>query len=577
VPVTGISGVPDTVTAGEDIDLTLAAAEPATATNRVIVWEVKEPGDTGAVITDGILRTDNEGTLSVTAVIAGGLADSSDYTDEFSIEVRPGLDLVISRANAAKTGVVLSVDGSDVPEDTDWVSQTVLDAFNEAIASAETIAQTPSAAQSDKDAALSALTEATEVFNAAKKPGAESTDTPSADKTALNAAVAAANAAKTGIAVSAVNGSDVPADSYWANQAAFDALNGAIASAETIVQTPAAAQSDINAAASTLTAATGVFNAAKRKGTQLITLKTVSLTGGLSFNLRYVSPPGPGGFKYDGGAVSIATVSKGYWVAETEVTQELFQAVMGANPAYFASSAAASGETGSKRPVESITWYAAFAFCNKLSLLDGRSPVYSVKVNGIEVDWAKLPYEGVPVQSKGNINKDWNAVTKVKGKNGYRLPYEMEWIWAAMGGSAGGATVTSNGWTKAFAGSNGANSIGDYAWYTGNSGKKTHEVAKKLPNELGLYDMSGNVAEWCWEEDGLSVINVTSSVGGLAPAASVIEILRHSTPDAPAYLFRGGGYPSTAAICAVSYRGEEGHSHAYDNLSYVGIRVVLDQ
>jgi formylglycine-generating enzyme required for sulfatase activity len=149
--------------------------------------------------------------------------------------------------------------------------------------------------------------------------------------------------------------------------------------------------------------------------------------------------------------------------------------------------------------------------------------VYSVRVKGVEVDWTRLAYEDIPGKTTAIVgNPEWNNATKLLNRTGYRLPCEMEWIWAAMGGKEGGSAVTSGGHAKPFAGSDGSNNIGDYAWISANAGNKTHEAGKKLPNELGLYDLSGNVVEWRWEEDGKAAL------------------ARHSTPDASARIFRGG-------------------------------------
>jgi formylglycine-generating enzyme required for sulfatase activity len=215
--------------------------------------------------------------------------------------------------------------------------------------------------------------------------------------------------------------------------------------------------------------------------------KTIS---GIAFTMIYIHP---GSFQRDTDPLNISVITKGYWVGETEVTQELFSAVMGINPSYF--------EGQPKLPVDSVNWYDAITFCNKLSILDGKDPVYSVE--GI-TDWANLQYEDSPSEdSTAAQDAPWIAVTEHFDRNGYRLPTQTEWTWAAMGANK---TTQPNvtDYSKKFAGSTGINSISDYAWHgplgvKGNSDSKTHEVKTKLPNELGIYDMNGNVQEWCWD------------------------------------------------------------------------------
>jgi formylglycine-generating enzyme required for sulfatase activity len=219
-------------------------------------------------------------------------------------------------------------------------------------------------------------------------------------------------------------------------------------------------------------------------------LQISSTAGGVTFKLRYVPATPAGGFQRDETAANKSIITNSYWMGETEVTQGLFEAVMGSGvkPSYFTTNPEDGGTDGWKKlPVERINWYHAIAFCNKLSILAGKTPVYSV--SGIS-DWAGLAYSAIPASDDAT----WNAAAMNVSANGYRLPTEMEWMWAAMG-----ATGISTGYSKAFAGSTGSNSIGDFAWYGSNASSKTHEVGKKLSNELGLYDMSGNVYEWCWD------------------------------------------------------------------------------
>ncbi|MDR2478644.1 MAG: SUMF1/EgtB/PvdO family nonheme iron enzyme, partial [Treponema sp.] len=100
--------------------------------------------------------------------------------------------------------------------------------------------------------------------------------------------------------------------------------------------------------------------------------KTLTVSG-VSAALRYVPA---GSFQRDATEANVTVISKGYWLAETETTQELFTVVMGANPSNFDDSPDGT-EVQGKRPVERVSWYDAIAFCNKLSLLDGKEPVYS--------------------------------------------------------------------------------------------------------------------------------------------------------------------------------------------------------
>lgn len=188
---------------------------------------------------------------------------------------------------------------------------------------------------------------------------------------------------------------------------------------------------------------------------------------------------------------------KTFYLAETETTQALWTAVMGSNPSKF---------RGAGLPVDFVSWLDAVRFCNALSGKAGLTAAYTI--SGQKVEW----------------NRD---------ADGYRLPTEAEWEYAARGGLLG--AVGDEPLKRApFAGSSVAEEV---AWFDGNSGKATKLVATKKPNELGLFDMSGNVWEWCWDWYGDYPRDAVSDPAGVE-SGSAHRVLRGGSWFGPRNLSR---------------------------------------
>jgi len=261
------------------------------------------------------------------------------------------------------------------------------------------------------------------------------------------------------------------------------------------------------------------------------------LVGGGSFELGRNLGTGGGS---DVTPVSTVTLTS-FYIGKYQVTQEQYQEVMGSNPSWFHGGSGrepAAGEVQEKRPVESVSWYNTIVFCNKLSMIEGLTPAYSISGSINPDDWGAVPT---------SRNATWDAVQIVPGSTGYRLPTEAQWEYAAKGGDGSPGSYT-------YSGSNNADEV---AWYSGNSGSRTHEVGKKAPNFLGLYDMSGNVWEWCWDWWGSYTSTAkTDPTGAVSGNGRVM---------------RGGCWDNSAEFIRSAYRNVSYPSSRFD---FIGFRVV---
>jgi formylglycine-generating enzyme required for sulfatase activity len=168
-------------------------------------------------------------------------------------------------------------------------------------------------------------------------------------------------------------------------------------------------------------------------------------------------------------------------------------------------------------PVTCVSWYDAIAYCNWRSRNEGLMPVYSVNNSFAPADW-----------SKGTVECDFKS-------NGYRLPTEAEWEFAARGGTK------SKGYTYS-----GSDAIGSVAWFWDNANKSTQQVGLEASNELGIYDMSGNVWEWCWDwyDSGYYAKSPGSDPRGAGSGSSRV--------------LRGGAWYNSGNYCRVAFRNCSG-------------------
>jgi formylglycine-generating enzyme required for sulfatase activity len=188
-----------------------------------------------------------------------------------------------------------------------------------------------------------------------------------------------------------------------------------------------------------------------------------------------------------------------FYIGKYEVTQGEYKAIVGYNPA--------SGYgVGNNYPVYNVNWYDAIKYCNLRSMNEGLTPVYSISGSTNPANWGSVP-------SSSNIT--WNAAVCNWNGNGYRLPTEAEWEYAARGAT--------NSPDYLFSGSD---NIDNVAWYDDNSDSEVHLVGCKDANRLGLYDMSGNVWEWCWDWYDASYYSSSPSNNPRGPANGLYRVLR---------------------------------------------------
>ena len=220
-------------------------------------------------------------------------------------------------------------------------------------------------------------------------------------------------------------------------------------------------------------------------------------------------------------------------VCKYPTTQKMWMEVMESNPSNF---------KGDNKPVDSVSWWRALEYCNKLSEKHGLEPVYDLSKSA----------QGILMIKELGGETVYPDVANFENTEGFRLPTEVEWEWFARGGQI---AIEQGTFDYTYSGNNNINEV---AWFKENSGNKTHDVGLKKPNQLGLYDCSGNVWEWCYD----TTENIEEGKNYIYKAFDSSNIYRR---------LKGGSWEYSAESCTVLRRSDYRATSPYNDN---GLRLV---
>lgn len=498
---------------------------PSLATNRAITWTSSDTNV--ATVSDGLVTPLSVGTVTITAItVDGGKKATCEVTVTATAIAVTGVTLNQSTMNLVVGGATGTLTASVLPSNA--LNKNVLwNSSDTDVATVENGVVTPLGAGS---ATITVTT-------------VEGLKTASCEVTVTNA-----NLSVTGVSldvttmtlmVGGVKGT------LMATIEPYDATNWDMSwsSSDTSIVTVSEGLLSVTADVNPVSTGTATITVTTADGGKTATCQVTVVEG-----VSMVSIPG-GGF-YNGTAEMAVSSFK---MSSRLITQAQFLAVAGENDSYFQEGSDGPNNSGIvigdlSRPVEQVSWYDAVEFCNKLSIQSGLEPVYTIS--------NRYPSSHYPILSA--------TVTQDRSKNGYRLPTEAEWMWAAMGGSSDAIAsnivngINRGGYEKIFAGDDQNTAINDAVWHFDNSEYRTHPVGTKLPNELGLYDMTGNVNQWCWDFYGSYPASAKTDYTG--PTTGVSRV------------YRGGCWLNTYSLNNTI--GDRKYHEANYTVNIVGFRVV---